>query len=88
MVPPHWGAAEQPAGDDLMQDFATGFSVGTADCSIARPAYHIVFRTSGDGARPSELYLCGHHYRRSTAALLELQAAVYDEAHRLLASFS
>lgn len=75
--------APRPA-DDLVETAVRSLS-WRADCCSAPAPYRIVFRR-GATAGPAELYLCGHHYRASTATLLALQASVYDERGRLLAS--
>jgi hypothetical protein len=78
-------AAIRPApGDELLPEIAQRFLVAESDCCIARPGYRVVLRPK-DGGDPQELYLCGHHYRASTAALLVSQATVYDSANRLIA---
>lgn len=73
-------------GDDLLA-VAGHYWQRDADCCAAHPTFRVVFRREDPDAAPAELFLCGHHYRASTAQLLERRASVYDAAHRLLASF-
>lgn len=67
---------------------AAAAPIGTerADCCIAGAAYRVVLPANSGRARAGELRLCGHHYRRSAAALRRLDAAVYDDANRLVGS--
>ena len=72
-------------GDDLLPELGRRFLTERADCCIARPSYRVLFPSGGDRVRPTELYLCGHHYRASTPGLLLSRVTVYDSANRLIA---
>lgn len=50
-----------------------------ADCCIAAAAYRVVLPATATQPGPGELLLCGHHFRRSRAALVRRGATVYDE---------
>jgi hypothetical protein len=40
-----------------------------ADCCPARPMFKIVMPPTATRSHPADLWLCGHHYRDSRAAL-------------------
>jgi len=48
-----------------------------ADCCPARPMFKIVIPPAATRTRPADLWLCGHHYRASRAALNSAGAHVY-----------
>jgi hypothetical protein len=47
-------------------------------CCPARPVVKVIMPPAGSRDHPVELYLCGHHYHASTAALLVAGAHVED----------
>jgi hypothetical protein len=47
-------------------------------CCPARPVVKIVMPPADDRNHPVDLWLCGHHYRASRAALLLADAEVTD----------
>ena len=47
-----------------------------ADCCPARPMFKIVMRPTATRPHPVDLWLCGHHYRASRAALTSAGANV------------
>jgi hypothetical protein len=49
-----------------------------ACCCDARPAVVAVIRPAGDRSAPTDLLLCGHHYRQSRRALARERAVVLD----------
>jgi hypothetical protein len=49
-----------------------------ACCCSARPAVVAVIPRGGDRLAPTELLLCGHHYRQSRRALAAKSAIVAD----------
>lgn len=50
-----------------------------ACCCTARPAVAVVLRPAENRPHPTDLLLCGHHYRASADALAAAGAIVYDE---------
>ena len=47
-------------------------------CCPAPPVVKVTMPATTDGAHPVDLWLCGHHYRASLAALLRAGANVED----------
>jgi len=47
-------------------------------CCPARPAVKVIMPPAAGRAHPVDLWLCGHHYRASLAALLAAGATVED----------
>ena len=47
-----------------------------ACCCPARPAVRVMMPPTADRPRPVDLWLCGHHYRASVAALRAAGATV------------
>jgi hypothetical protein len=55
-----------------------------ACCCPAGPMFRIVMPATGGRGHPTDLLLCGHHYRVSRAALTAVGASVYDASGKLL----
>jgi hypothetical protein len=55
-----------------------------ACCCPARPVVTVVISAGRGHSRPTDLLLCGHHYRASLTALHAVGADVYDEAGALI----
>jgi len=47
-------------------------------CCLARPAVKVIMPPTADRMHPVDLWLCGHHYRASLAALVKAGARVED----------
>jgi hypothetical protein len=47
-------------------------------CCLARPAVKVIMPPTADRMHSVDLWLCGHHYRASLAALLTAGARVED----------
>ena len=47
-------------------------------CCPARPAVRVTMPPTADRAHPVDLWLCGHHYRASLAALVAAGATVEE----------
>ena len=54
-------------------------------CCSAPPRFRVVVPAGADRARPTDLLLCGHHYRASKDALERLHVAVFDQDGALIA---
>jgi hypothetical protein len=80
------GASAERAGlDDELAVLDTVLS--TADracCCPARPVVKVVLPAAGSRPEPTDLLLCGHHYRASQAALIAAGASAYDEHGALI----
>jgi len=68
--------SEAPSLQDLR--FADPSVPSKACCCPARPAVKVIMPPTAGRARPVDLWLCGHHYRASLAALLSAGASVED----------
>ena len=51
-----------------------------ACCCPGRPAVKVIMPPAAGRTHPVDLWLCGHHYRASLAALLAAAASVEDLA--------
>jgi hypothetical protein len=51
-----------------------------ACCCLAPPAVIAVIPSAGDRVAPTELFLCGHHYRQSRRALAASEITLLDLA--------
>jgi hypothetical protein len=71
---PHEG--EVPALEDLR--FTDPSVPSRSCCCPARPAVKVIMPSAAGRAHPVDLWLCGHHYRASLAALLAAGATVED----------
>jgi len=69
------GTAE-PVREDLR--FTDPSVPSRACCCPARPAVKVIMPPAGDRSYPVDLWLCGHHYRASTKALLVAGARVEE----------
>jgi hypothetical protein len=75
------GASAAPTGPD---DWGTWLSkepsgaAGSACCCPARPAVRVIMPPCPARPHPTELLLCGHHYRVSRAALKAAKAIVRE----------
>ena len=49
-----------------------------ACCCPARPAVKVIMPPTANRKEPVDLWLCGHHYRASVAALVKARARVED----------
>jgi len=56
-----------------------------ACCCPARPVVTVVMPPAPGRPHPVDLFLCGHHFRVSQAALAAAGAAVYDDTGALIA---
>ena len=66
--------------DDLAQ-LGTPIAVNDrACCCPARPVVSVVMPPTASRPYPTDLLLCGHHYRVSQASLRAAGATVYDQA--------
>ncbi len=65
-----------PAPDQL--SFIDPSVPSRACCCPARPAVKVTMPPAAGRPRPVDLWLCGHHYRASSAALLLAGALVED----------
>jgi hypothetical protein len=81
--------SERAEAELLLRDDTAGFiSEGTSDdrsrmavaerscCCASRPSVRILVPRATDPASRVDLLLCGHHYRASRAALIEVRASV------------
>lgn len=73
-------------GDDRLGGSAPAIGSKQGDCCASRPAFRVVVPPSACRPHPSELLLCGHHYRVSRESLARIGAAAYDALGRLVAS--
>jgi hypothetical protein len=77
--------AERDAPPDRPRTVLTAINwraVRSADrscCCTAKPAYVAVLPPAHDREHATELLLCGHHYRKSRAALAAAGAIVLDQ---------
>jgi len=73
------------AAPDIVQDTASGRPPARPDracCCPARPMVVVMLPPTATRARPADLWLCGHHYRASQAALTQADAVVSDAPGR------
>ena len=73
---PHESESEGPRVEDLR--FTDPSVPSRSCCCPARPVVKIIMPPAARRAQPVDLWLCGHHYRASLAALLEAGATVED----------
>ncbi len=69
----------QPARlhDDTIAD-RRAVAAGSACCCPARPVVRVAMPPTATRPRPTELLLCGHHYRVSRDALVTANATVTE----------
>jgi hypothetical protein len=63
--------------DDTMTSEATA-QLGQACCCPARPVVRVMIPPNEKCPRWTDLLLCGHHYRVSLQALLDVQAVITE----------
>lgn len=63
-------------------DWHTLKTATRACCCPAKPAVVALMPPTADRGHPTDLLLCGHHYRASRLALLATGAAVFDARGR------
>ncbi len=63
--------------DDTIQDRQAA-PVGSACCCPAKPVVQVVMAPTASRPEPTELLLCGHHYRVSREALAAANATVTE----------
>ena len=59
---------------------------GQACCCGARPAVAVIMPAAAGRPHPTDLLLCGHHYRQSQVALAGTGAAVFTVAGAVVAA--
>ena len=59
---------------------------GHACCCEARPAVAVIMPPAAGRSHPTDLLLCGHHYRQSQLALARTGAAVFTVAGAAVAA--
>ena len=69
-------AREAPGLENL--GFADPAVPSRSCCCPARPAVKVLMPPTAARRHPVDLWLCGHHYRASLAALLAVGASVED----------
>jgi hypothetical protein len=69
-------AAGHPAGSGLPPQKPPPEVAARSCCCPARPQVKVIIPASAARPCPVDLWLCGHHYRASQAALAEAGAAV------------
>lgn len=69
-------AARHPAGSGLRPTAAQPAAADRSCCCPARPQVKVIMPASATRPHPVDLWLCGHHYRASQAALAQAGAAV------------
>jgi hypothetical protein len=70
-------APRKPSGTASALSAVPGGRVGQACCCPAKPAVRVVMPPSPSRRHSTELFLCGHHFRLSRAALALARAVVY-----------
>ena len=68
--------AEAPRPEDLR--FTDPSVPSRSCCCPARPTVKVIMPPTAGRTHPVDLWLCGHHYRASLAALLAARANVED----------
>jgi hypothetical protein len=74
-------AAGHPAGSALRAPKPPPAVAARSCCCPARPLVKVILPASAARPHPVDLWLCGHHYRVSQAALAEAGAAVQTLGH-------
>lgn len=69
-------AAEVPPLED--HRFTDPSAPSRSCCCLARPAVKVLMPPTAARPHPVDLWLCGHHYRASLAALIAAGASVED----------
>lgn len=59
-----------------------------ADCCIAKAAYLVVLPATTQRPRPSELFLCGHHFRATKQGLRRSNATAFDGQTNMMCSIA
>jgi hypothetical protein len=79
---------QRPAADAPAIDWQAFRTASRACCCPARPVVVAVMPPAPGRDHPTDLLLCGHHYRVSLAALSRAGAAVFDGAGRRVSSMA
>jgi hypothetical protein len=74
-------AAGHPAGSARRAAQTRTVSTERSCCCPAKPQVKVIMPASASRPQPVELWLCGHHYRVSQAALARAGAAVETVGH-------
>jgi hypothetical protein len=74
-------AAGHPAGSALRPVKQAPPAAARSCCCPAKPQVKVVMPATATRPHPVDLWLCGHHYRASQAALAEAGAAVQTLGH-------
>jgi hypothetical protein len=74
-------AAGHPAGSALRPVKPAPAAAPRSCCCPAKPHVKVIMPASATRPCPVDLWLCGHHYRASQAALAEAGAAVQTVGH-------
>lgn len=64
--------------DEWLLDARVPTGAHQADCCVAKAAYRIVLPACESRLRPTELLLCGHHFRASRDGLRRAKATAFD----------
>jgi hypothetical protein len=81
----HSEGGTQPPGADAI-DWRSARLAGRACCCSAKPTVIAVMSPSASRPHPTDLLLCGHHYRASRSALDLAGATVLDLDSRRVAA--
>ena len=71
-------AAGHPAGSARMGEAPADSTGDRSCCCPAKPQVKVIMPPTADRPHPVDLWLCGHHYRQSRAALEAAGATVVD----------
>ena len=71
-------AAEQIGDGGTSLSAESASAADRACCCAAKAAVRVTMPAGPSRAHPTELLLCGHHYRLSRQALVEAQATVHE----------
>jgi hypothetical protein len=69
-------AQRGPGGAAAAHTAERGAFIGKACCCPARPTVRVILPPSPSRPHSTELFLCGHHYRISRAALTAARAVI------------
>jgi hypothetical protein len=74
-------AAGHPAGSARRSVKPAPAAAARSCCCLAKPQVKVIMPATPTRPHPVDLWLCGHHYRASQAALAEAGAAVQTVGH-------